>query len=577
MAGSSSAVRYYDSPEEVVAAGGGSATAPSSSQVQYFDSPDEVVAAKAAPSKTEAFLGGAAQSATFNLADEGVGAFGAAKALVSGERKDGEDFVDFLSQKYGESRDKARARFKELAQAEPEAYAGGELAGAVGSAFIPGLGAVGAGKGLIGAVKGGATLGALSGFGGSEAKDLSGLAQDTAAGSGYGALGGAAGYGLQKSVEGVGTLAKKGVAALGQIEDKTADRVLEKGYDQVMRAPTRRALGEDVHAALGEVRDKIVAKSKAATELIPESLQIETSPLVTDIRVMAENLGREVGDSAQKASATLTRLADRIDNLGGTVTGRDFKQTILKSLGKEIDIRPGSVDFNPGVQDAMLEVYGAANRLLKPQVPEYAKAMEEVSSLADLRKRAMDLLSTPDKATSTIKRIASKEGDATRASLLEELGSATGKDLLGSAKNAVAKSDILADKTRGSKNTNLMITTAAGLLGYATGSDWKDTAKGAAVGALLGQGKDKFGGVIAARLLSAYRTGALNPAFQAIGATLDKATTPAAMSRLTEQMLRDNQDFKDLVSAAQAYVRQNTGLKTTTQQRPQGLLGTIRK
>lgn len=137
------------------------------------------------PGKLESFARGAAQGASLGFADEISGALESA----------------LTNKTYEQARDESRANFKAAKDANPWTSTAGELAGGVGTALIPGLGAANAAKTLRGAATLGAGLGAATGLGQSEAKDAQGLAVDTLSGAGLGAGFGAAGFGAAKGAE----------------------------------------------------------------------------------------------------------------------------------------------------------------------------------------------------------------------------------------------------------------------------------------------------------------------------------------------------------------------------------------
>lgn len=159
------------------------------------------------PSTAESALHGAIDSASLGFIDELSGA-GEALGRAIGVKGLGGKFSDVGFQKptwgkdfekdYAEGRDKKRALHAKLKSANPDSYLGGEIAGGLTSALIPGLGAA---KGLRGAVGAGAALGAGSGLGHSEAEDAAGMGLDTLIGTGIGAGLGAGGYGIAKGAE----------------------------------------------------------------------------------------------------------------------------------------------------------------------------------------------------------------------------------------------------------------------------------------------------------------------------------------------------------------------------------------
>lgn len=134
-------------------------------------------------SELESFGRGAVQGVTFGLADEAVG-------LVESALTD---------KTYEQARDESRKNFKRAEESNPGVSLAGNVAGSIGSAFLPGIGAIGnvaKGASLGKTALAGATQGALTGFGESEEDSIAGIAKDVAIG---GAFGGAAGAAIHKA------------------------------------------------------------------------------------------------------------------------------------------------------------------------------------------------------------------------------------------------------------------------------------------------------------------------------------------------------------------------------------------
>lgn len=161
------------------------------------------------PSRTESALRGFNQGVTFGLSDE----LAALPYLFPGGKTFREDLAE------------NRAIHEAAARQNPGSYYSGLGAGAVGSAFIPGVGLLGnAARGAMGASRLGKGVqaaaqfapkytgralgqGALAGYGYSDAETIPEVALDTAQGAGLGLLGNAAfrgiGVGGSKAYSGV--------------------------------------------------------------------------------------------------------------------------------------------------------------------------------------------------------------------------------------------------------------------------------------------------------------------------------------------------------------------------------------
>jgi hypothetical protein len=160
------------------------------------------------PSMLESGLRGAAQGLTFGLADEAAGALEAA----------------FSDKSYEQARDESRKAFKEAEKANPGTYLAGDIGGSIATSFIPGLGALNAGKGAkLAEVAGKAALqGGLTGFGKSEAEG-SELAADALQGAAIGGVLGAGAYGVGKGIE-------KGAQAWDDIGGKEGLKQVGKAF-----------------------------------------------------------------------------------------------------------------------------------------------------------------------------------------------------------------------------------------------------------------------------------------------------------------------------------------------------------
>ena len=157
---------------------------PQAAPKKNFISDDDMAKMEAEqPSELESGARGIAQGLTMGFADE---ISGGAEALWEAAKGDPRTFGEL----YKQYRDESRQNFKKAQEANPGTYTTGEVAGAIGSAFIPGLN-VAKGAGLAANVGKAALQGGLMGLGSSEAEDLSGMAKDTATGAALGGAGGA--------------------------------------------------------------------------------------------------------------------------------------------------------------------------------------------------------------------------------------------------------------------------------------------------------------------------------------------------------------------------------------------------
>lgn len=147
-------------------------------------------------SPTEAAVRGAIQGASLGFADEITGAASAAFKTITGPKKL-TDIVDT----YKEERDASRQAYKAAEEQNPASYIGGEVAGTVGTMFVPGLN-VAKGASLAAQAGKAAAAGAASALGSSEADNIKDTAKDVAVGAGLGAGTVGAMAGLSKIIPG---------------------------------------------------------------------------------------------------------------------------------------------------------------------------------------------------------------------------------------------------------------------------------------------------------------------------------------------------------------------------------------
>lgn len=247
-----------------------------------FD-PDVYLAKKEDPSKIESGVRGLAQGASLGFADEITGGL---ESL-------------FSDKSYERARDESRAKYKAAKEVNPGTYTAGEIGGAVGTAFIPGVGTGGSIAKLAGM---GAAMGGAAGLGASEARDAKGLVVDTAKGAGIGALGGAAAGGLSKAVPSI-------AAGLRSSADDRAASALG------MTKALRKKLGDDRALKVG----REALENKVVTAFASPRKMLERASALGD--EAGETIGgtmQSLDDMGQKAFNPLD-VASRVDSEIGNV------------------------------------------------------------------------------------------------------------------------------------------------------------------------------------------------------------------------------------------------------------------
>lgn len=194
----------------------------------------EAAPAPAGPGYLESGARGLAQGASLGFADE---ISGAAESL-------------FTDKPYAQARDESRANFKRAEEANPMTYGAGQIGGAVGTAFVPGMQGAGLAK-LAG-------MGAAAGLGISEADltqgDVMGAARDTAIGAGTGLAAGAIAKGASSLIGSAG----RGLQGVADDAAQNLRGPVTQGHawnpSRVVQAPPASRIGELAKTA-GKVGD----------------------------------------------------------------------------------------------------------------------------------------------------------------------------------------------------------------------------------------------------------------------------------------------------------------------------------
>lgn len=184
---------------------------------------------------------------------------------------------------YDKGRDKWRAEDKTAKADNPGTYGASEVAGSIGSAFIPGLN-VAEGASLANIAGKAALSGGISGAGYSEADNIKDLARDAAVSAGIGgATGAAVGYAAPKIGEAADYVVNRIKGGADEGAERLAARALgaergtikKLGYDKV-KAAGRQALDEGVLSPLANTDDLIArnaALKKSGGEMMGQAYQ----------------------------------------------------------------------------------------------------------------------------------------------------------------------------------------------------------------------------------------------------------------------------------------------------------------
>jgi len=307
----------FDEPDAAPSAGGGVAVDPSA--IKFDD--DEAAAAAPVPKPTggSSFLRGAGQGFTLGFGDEITGALESA----------------FSDKTYAEARDEARAKNTAAQGAHPWLYGGGQVAGGVASALVPGLGAARVAT-LGGAALRGAATGGLAALGGTDA-DLATeegrgqAAKEVAAGAIGGGVLGAVGHGAGKWLAAAPARAENAeLAGLKEgIQNSTKVRNLGRPGAE---AAARAVLKEE-----GAIKSAIRSDPKRALELV----EAKTDALGKRLGSIYEQVQRRTpgaGVSLEKVDAALAAAAEEyagVATRGQRNAINKLRKTFVEEFGGE--------------------------------------------------------------------------------------------------------------------------------------------------------------------------------------------------------------------------------------------------
>ncbi len=288
---------------------------------------------------------GLAQGASFGLRDEGAGAItspsGALKEIAN---KFGAHFSDEDIEAYRRERDASRQMDQEAKAANPKSYLGGELGGAVATAFVPGLG-LAKGAGLAELVGQGALQGAAYGLGGSQGESIGDLARDTSLGAVTGAAGGAVGhYG--------GQLVSKAVQGAGDLAGRFAPSLAKKAENLALNAT----------GATGMQSAKFAPGS--GRELLDRGLvRFADSPA---------NIAGRVAQASDEAGAGIGAALQELDQKGVTASVENVTKSIEQKI-KDLNRVPGNEKIIRQLQGELDNLYERGQSVLPVSEGEIAK------------------------------------------------------------------------------------------------------------------------------------------------------------------------------------------------------------
>ena len=357
-------------------------------------------------SALESGVRGGAQGLTFGFADEITGGL---ESLISDKT-------------YQQARDESRLAYEQARQANPTAFLGGEIAGAVAPMFLTGGGsAIGQGiarTGLIGG-KAATTVAGLAGQGAlqgglqaiGENENLSNLPSDVAMGAGIGGLTGGAFGGAGRAVSKIGDVIPSGQAIRKKAEDVIggfATGLDERGIDVIRKNPDAlqriEKLGEGstpevIQGAIIDLSSKLDQNPyiKKVNELTDKAYNVLDK---SDARFDVAELANKVDDFIEQnlkvkgtfqsdtELATANKLLQRKDGLlsladaDGKISARDLKSTI-NSIRKDINFERDAKNFE--VQGGLKKFQNILDQKLKEEIPEFRSKMKPLAKAMELK------------------------------------------------------------------------------------------------------------------------------------------------------------------------------------------------
>jgi hypothetical protein len=288
------------------------------------------------PSSVEALGRGALQGATLGYADEATGAGEAMLNKLMGSHKK-------LMELYEQHRDEARANNEAARAAHPAMYLGGQIGGGAATA-LAGPAAL-AGKGLAG----GAAVGALAGYGNSDANNIGGAVADTATGAAFGGLVGGALKAIP-SIKSGDTAERMAINSLNASPEESG--AMLKAVGQPNRESVGRTLLKNkILGRLGLNSDNSVAEALQKTS---DRLGIEQSALVNDLgdaKVHMSDIRKNVsGKLDVPASIEGNTANNRVEQQIGVISP---KKTIQVPQSNQSSILDAS--GNPVIKTSMVD------------------------------------------------------------------------------------------------------------------------------------------------------------------------------------------------------------------------------
>jgi hypothetical protein len=403
-------------------------------------------------------LAGLNQGLTLGFSDEISGGVDALKDVVTGKVAPTE-----VGQAYERHRDRYRGDDKTLTKQHPAAHLGGEVAGGVATAFVPGVGPVlNAAKGArTASVVGKAALqGGLTGLGQSEADDSAGLARDTTQGA---VVGGTLGAGVKAAtklpdvVRGANTYAKAATRGATQGAKEATDAAFERAGPVLGTAITsytapvgalKGALKEvvETNTVQGEVKTVADAARRLVLPVVDDATKLpDDEAILTALRLPGENPIKRWW--AQKAATVQPGQVD-----GDQYAAVLSKDSAARNAARSFDAETAAKELEPTVREVK-DLFEAARTQRFDELTQQARkgfdgtaADPVLGHLQDALADSQNLKSVPSKVRNTLEDVQAMltEGRGVRSQGL----TAGGWDSASSAErfNRLQQARVLVDK-----------------------------------------------------------------------------------------------------------------------------------
>lgn len=482
---------------------------------------------------------GVTQGATFGFGDEAYGLLG---AVVNPTNSD-KGFVD----RYHDSRDYARKQDAQAHDAHPYVYNGGQVAGGLATAAVPGLGGlnVGKGAGLIEAAAKGAVIGGLAGAG--NAENITDVPWEALKGAGYGALtGGALNVG-GRVVSAVGD--KLRPAAVGSVLLNAPEAALQRYIEDPAAVNAARSRADIVQQEflprLENLKREVVEGSAASRAILSQEGHSVPGSQLADI---LDSKAQEIIDRSEGVMDDPTKVASvkwlqdlssklRPQPPGGVGPVREVTlstnrvKDLLQTIDKTTEYSTGPGEFSRVDDLIKQDIRAKTDDILKSGSAAYAQQMKHVHEDTMILQEVAELAKSPQGFDNLMKRTQ----NGTAPHLLDAIRSfdeRTGGGLLEELQNSAAKDALAKGAMNGSRNVNFQ-GGMGGTIGEAIGG-LPGKIVGKAVGYLGGATADKYGPSMAKGILdkasSAQNYLDSSPGLQVLAIPAQKALEAATSS-----------------------------------------------